>query len=232
MKKNPFLTLFLLAVSFLGCDRFPDYPVSINVQALTMDDKPLPNYTIFCLQSLSRRKTQAVTDANGKATLNLITSWDESSNDVFTVSADTANGLIAAERGEFTRLEKNEVGNVTLRFDKMRNQKIRFIGASDSLRNFIFSLNHGGPFSGRASNNGSFGEWFQMSETWYGNNLIRVNGLPKDTTINLMTGENMSLHFNVSVQLMNQPDSKITNVKYVFYNYRQARPDTTIIVKY
>jgi hypothetical protein len=231
MKKNLFFSLFLLTFPFLGCDRFPDYPVSINVQALTMDDKPLPDYTVFCLQSLSRRKTKAVTDANGKATLNLITSWDESSNDVFTVSADTANGLIAAERGEFTRLEKNEVGNVTLRFDKIRNQKIRFIGASDSLRNFIFSLNHGGPFNGKTSSS-SFGEWFQISETWRGSNLIRINGLPKDTTISLMTGENMSLHLNVSVQLMNQPDSKIDNVKYVFYNYQQARPDTTIIVKY
>ena len=231
MKKNLLLSLFLLAFSLLGCNRFPDYPVSINVQALTMDDKPLPNHTIFCQQSLFGRKTKAVTDANGKATFNLVTSWDESTTDVFTVSADTANGLIAAERGELTLLEKNQVGNVTLRLDKIRNQKIRFIGASDSLRNIVFFLSHGGPTNGSASNNGIFTEWFKISETWYGANLIRVNGLPKDTTISLITGENMSFRLDASVQLMNQPDKQYGG-KTVDYKFRQTRPDTTIIVKY
>jgi hypothetical protein len=226
MKKN-YLFFLLLLLSFVGCQKFPPYKVTIKGRAETVDGKPLANYDIICKQSLFARTTWARTDSSGRFVLSLTTSWDESTTDKFQVTGETKDSLMCISKEEVTLLQKNESVELVMIFDKMKEQKVRFVSTSNRLQRFLFDMEH--HFMSKGAPN-IIPERLETPNTFFGTNVINVDFKAKDTTITFQTGKNMKFHFRSNVSLINPIEEKL--YKAVVYNYKENRPDTMIVVRF
>ena len=161
-----------------------------------------------------------ITNANGEGSVELKSQLSKSSSDGISVKSSPKNGLIPISNADIYFSKEGEVKEVTIIFDRVVEQKIRLLLPTPGRNTFqVYSANYG---NFRFDSDG-------FEEFYTPNHLISTNIQPIDTTVTVKRGKATSFYLSVS-RIDPLPPNRI--IKQLEYKFREARPDTTILVTY